>query len=93
MSVWHMLDICLIWVKTKLKKTWQPIIVYGNKEKKLALVFYASIEGGPSAVSRPPIAVDTLGWLGYNTYFMLLLHVLQFTFAFPTLIQEEFALE
>ena len=46
MSVWHMLNICLIWVKTKLKKPWQPIVVYGNKEKKLALVFYASIEGG-----------------------------------------------
>ena len=45
MSVWHMLDIFLIWVKTKLKKPWQPIIFCGNKEKKLALVFYASIEG------------------------------------------------
>ena len=37
--------------------------------------------------------VCTLGSLGYYAHFMLLLHVLQFTYAFPTLIQEEFALE
>ena len=34
-----MLDICLIGVKTKLKKPWQPIVVYGNKKYILELLF------------------------------------------------------
>ena len=32
MSVWHMLNICLIYVKTKLKKPWQPTVVFCYKK-------------------------------------------------------------
>ena len=53
MSVWHMLNICLIYVKTKLKKPWQPTVVFGYKKIIMELFSLARGQSG--------IAVKTLG--------------------------------
>ena len=40
MSVWHMLNICLIYVKTKLKKPWQPTVVFCYKKNDNGTTFF-----------------------------------------------------
>ena len=53
MSLWHMLNICLIYVKNNLKKPWQPTVVFGYKKIILELF---SLAGGQSGIA----VADTL---------------------------------